>query len=85
MEMEPPAQKIRLVIGTVFHFLMAGAIGGLFLAWMVNVNNIQEEYETFCDKTDKADCSDYIILYDVLFAHGPFEDKAEAMELKLEI
>ena len=74
MEMEPPAQKIRLVIGTVLHFLMAGAIGGLFLAMMVNVNNIQEEYETLCDKPDKADCSDSIILYDILFDDGPFED-----------
>ena len=73
--MEPPAQKIRLVIGTVLHFLMAGAIGGLFLAWMVNVNNIQDEYEILCKKYDNAHCdSSEIILYDILFDHGPFEN-----------
>ena len=74
--MEPPAQKVRLVIGTVLHFLMAAAIGGLFLTWMVNVNNIQDEYETLCSKSDKAECAHAsdIILYDVLFDYGPFED-----------
>ena len=40
MEMEPPAQKVRLVIGTVTHFLMAAAIAIFFFVWMVNVNNI---------------------------------------------
>ena len=75
MEMEPPAQKIRLVIGTVLHFLMAGAIGGLFLAWMVNVNNIQEEFDSLCDNSDMAECSNSdIVVYDILFDHGPFED-----------
>ena len=40
MAMETKEQKVRMVIGTVFHFLVAGVIGGIFLAWMVNVNNI---------------------------------------------
>ena len=48
MEMEPPSQKIRLVIGTMFHFLMAGAVAGLYLTWMVNVNEIQNAYDTMC-------------------------------------
>ena len=86
MEMEPPAQKVRLVIGTMFHFLAAGAIGGLFLAWMVNVNNIQAEYETLCANGELAQCSNSdTILYDVLFDYGPFTDTDQANSLRLTI
>ena len=84
MEMEPPSQKVRLVVGTVFHFLVAGVIGGFFLAWMVNVNNIQAEYDSLCTNGELKNCADSdTILYDVLFDHGPFTEPAYANELRM--
>ena len=83
MEMETPGQKVKLVVGTVFHFLVAGIIASIFLVWMINVRNIQNEYDSLCSNGALAECPDAdIILYDVLFEFGPYTDRAEAINLR---
>lgn len=72
MEHEDAARKRRIAIGQVTHMIAAAAIGTVFIVWYANVLYMQSSFQEFCDDVDCK--QDDIILYDVAFKFGPYQD-----------
>ena len=49
VESESSGKKCCMAIGQIIHLVFAVVIGGIFIAYLVNVNDMQDAYLTSCD------------------------------------
>jgi len=77
MAVESPGKKFTMATGYFITFVATAILGGIYLAWMVNVNKIQTEYDTSCET--RTGCPE-VILYDVIFSLGSSSDSEKARQ-----
>ena len=49
IDLESRGRKCFIATAAIIATLSAATIGGIYLTWMVNVNNIQSAYKTLCE------------------------------------
>ena len=77
---ETSTRKTIIAASSIWHFLCSATLGGIYLAWFVNANKMQDAYEEFCKENDAANGYCDLILYNIAWQIGPFSDKEKALE-----
>lgn len=72
-------RKITILSCSLFNMLAAVTIGVFYALWSSNASKIQDKYIEISE--ERGEHADYV-LYDVLWAYGPFTDKELAASYK---
>ena len=81
---EPKTSKIFILSRAIVTLVFSGIIGGIYIGWMANVNQIQSAAEDYCAVNADFTCCGMLgdsYIYDSLFYFGPWSDKSEAESL----
>lgn len=79
MEAETKSRKMQIAGAAGLGAVVTVALGSTFLAWMINVNNVQKTYEAYC-AVNGCDANKRVA-YDFVWRLGPYTDFQQFEEL----